>query len=65
MRSRRGDKLEAVTSVNDSRKLPWLGGLAAAIAVAVLLIGVAVEGALQVINDFATTQAVDDTTYQP
>lgn len=51
--------------MNDSRKLPWLGGLAAAIAIAVLLIGVAVEGTLQVINDFATTQAVDDTTYQP
>jgi hypothetical protein len=51
--------------VNDSRKLPWLGGLAAAIVVAVLLIGVAVEGTMQVINDFATTQAVDDTTYQP
>ncbi|ETB37425.1 MULTISPECIES: hypothetical protein [Mycobacterium avium complex (MAC)] len=51
--------------MNDSRKLPWLGGLAAAIVVAVLLIGVAVEGTMQVINDFATTQAVDDTTYQP
>lgn len=51
--------------MNDSRKLPWLGGLAAAIVVAVVLIAVAVEGTLQVINDFATTQAVDDTTYQP
>lgn len=51
--------------MNDSRKLPWLGGLAAAIVVAVLRIGVAVEGTMQVINDFATTQAVDDTTYQP
>lgn len=51
--------------MNDSRKLPWLGGLAAAIMVAVVLIAVAVEGTLQVINDFATTQAVDDTTYQP
>lgn len=51
--------------VNDSRKLPWLGGLAAAIVVAILLIGVAVEGTVQVINDFATTQTVDVTTYQP
>jgi hypothetical protein len=54
-----------VASVNDSRKLPWLSGLAAAIAVALTLIGAAVEGTLQMLNNFATTQAVDDTTYQP
>jgi hypothetical protein len=49
--------------VNDSRKLPWLGGLAAALVVAAVLIAVVVQGTLQVVNDFATQ--VDDTTYQP
>lgn len=49
--------------MDDSRKFPWLGGLVAAITVAVLLIGVAVQGTVQVINDFATEVA--DTSYQP
>ncbi|MEE6140599.1 hypothetical protein SKC41_30345 [Mycobacterium sp. 050128] len=50
-------------SVHDSRKLPWLGGLVAALLIAVVLIVVVVHGTLQVINEFATQ--VDDTTYQP
>ena len=53
MRSRRGYAPKAVTSVNDSRKFPWLGGLVAALLVAAVLIAVVVQGTLQVINDFA------------
>lgn len=49
--------------MNDSRKSPWLSGLAAAIAVALLLIMVVIHGTLQVINDYATQ--VTDTSYQP
>ena len=49
--------------MNDSRKLPWLVGLAAALLVAAVLIAVVVQGTLQVINDFATQ--VGDTSYQP
>lgn len=49
--------------MNDSRKFPWLGGLVAALLVAVVLIAVVVHGTLQVINDFATE--VTDTSYQP
>ncbi|SOJ57021.1 hypothetical protein MSIMFB_04499 [Mycobacterium simulans] len=52
-----------MTSVNDSRKFPWLGGLVAALLVAAVLIAVAVEGTLQVVNEFATQ--VSDTSYQP
>lgn len=49
--------------VNDSRKFPWLGGLMAAVLLAVVLIAVVVHGTLHVINDFATE--VTDTSYQP
>ncbi|WP_180848963.1 hypothetical protein [Mycobacterium intracellulare] len=49
--------------MNDSRKSPWLGGLAAAITVAVLLIAVAIHGTLQVVNDFENQ--VTDASYQP
>jgi hypothetical protein len=63
MRSHHGWTPKAATGVNDSRKLPWLGGLAAALVVAAVLIAVVVQGTLQVVNDFATQ--VDDTTYQP
>ncbi|AGZ54706.1 MULTISPECIES: hypothetical protein [Mycobacterium] len=49
--------------MNDSRKFPWLGGLAAAITVAVLLIAVAIHGTLQVIDDVANQ--VTDASYQP
>lgn len=49
--------------VNDSRKLPWLSGLVAAVAVALLLIVVIMTGTLHVINDFTTSAA--DTTYGP
>ena len=47
--------------MNDSRKLPWLSGLVAAVAVALLLIAVVMTGTVQVINDFATSAA--DATY--
>jgi hypothetical protein len=50
-------------SVNDSRKFPWLGGLVAALLVAVVLIAAVFNGAMHVINDFATDVA--DTSYQP
>ena len=49
--------------MNDSRKLPWLVGLAAALLVAAVLIAVVVQGTLQVINDFATQ--VTEASYQP
>ncbi|WP_204806024.1 hypothetical protein [Mycobacterium riyadhense] len=49
--------------MNDSRKLPWLAGLLAAVVIAVVLFAVAVEGTLQVINDFGIQ--IDDTTFQP
>jgi hypothetical protein len=48
--------------MNDSRKLPWLGGLVVALVVATVLIAVAVQGTLQVIDDFGTQDA---DTYQP
>jgi hypothetical protein len=51
-----------VTSMNDSRKFPWLGGLVVAFLVATVLIAVAVQGTLQVIDDFGTQDA---DTYQP
>lgn len=63
MRSRRGYTPKAATSVNDSRKFPWLVGLVAALLVAAVLIAVVVQGTLQVINDFGTEVA--DTSYQP
>jgi hypothetical protein len=43
-----------VTVVNDSRKFPWLAGLVAALLVAAVLIATAIQGTLQVINEFAT-----------
>ncbi|MCV7116547.1 MULTISPECIES: hypothetical protein [Mycobacterium] len=49
--------------MNDSRKFPWLGGLLAAVLIAVALIAVVVQGTWQVVNDFATHVA--DTIYQP
>lgn len=52
-----------MSTVNDSRKFPWLGGLVAAVLIAVALIAVVAQGTLQVVNDFATQVA--DTTYQP
>lgn len=52
-----------MTSVNDSRKFPWLGGLVAALLIATALIAVVTQGTLQVINDFSTQVA--DTSYQP
>jgi len=63
MRSHRGWAPKGATSVNDSRKLPWLVGLAAALPVAAVLIAVVVQGTLQVINDFATQ--VTEASYQP
>ena len=63
MRSHRGSTPEGVVAVNDSRKFPWLGGLMAAVLLAVVLIAVVVHGTLHVINDFATE--VTDTSYQP
>lgn len=56
-------KTQGAQAVNDSRKFPWLGGLAAAITVAVLLIAVAIHGTLQVIDNFANQ--VTDASYQP
>jgi len=55
--------MEAATRVNDSRKFPWLGGLVAAVLLAVVLIVAVIQGTLQVANDFATQ--VTDTSYQP
>ena len=52
-----------MVAVNDSRKFPWLGGLMAAVLVAVVLIAVVVHGTLHVINDFSAE--VTDTSYQP
>ena len=63
MRSHRGSTPEGVVAVNDSRKFPWLGGLVAALLVAVVLIAVVAYGTLHVINDFATEVA--DTSYPP
>ena len=40
--------------MNDPRKFPWLGGLAAAIVVALVLIAVVFNGTMHVINEFAT-----------
>ena len=47
--------------MNDSRRLPWLSDIVAAIAVALLLIVAVITGTLHVINDFATSAA--DTTF--
>ncbi len=63
MRFRRGYRPKTVARMNDSRKLPWLAGLLAAVVIAVVLFAVAVEGTLQVINDFGIQ--IDDTTFQP
>lgn len=57
------DPERKASTVNDSRKFPWLGGLVAAVLIAVALIAVVAQGTLQVVNDFATQVA--DTTYQP
>ena len=51
-----------MTSMNDSRKFPWLGGLVAAVLITVVLIAVVIQGTLQVIDDFGTQDA---DTYQP
>ena len=47
--------------MNDSRKFPWLSGLVAALAVALLLIVGVITGTLHVLNDLATSPV--DTTY--
>ena len=36
--------MEAATRVNDSRKFPWLGGLVAAVLLAVVLIVAVIQG---------------------
>ena len=59
----RGCVPKEMMSVNDSRKFPWLGGLVAALLVAVVLIAAVFNGAMHVINDSATEVA--DTRYQP
>jgi hypothetical protein len=50
-------------AVNDTRKGPWLSGLAAAIAVAVVLIATAIAGTWQVVTEYADT--ANDTSYIP
>jgi hypothetical protein len=49
--------------VNDTRKGPWLGGLAAALTVAVVLIATVIAGTWQVVTEFADT--ANDTSYVP
>lgn len=49
--------------MNDTRKGPWLSGLAAAMTVAVVLIATVIAGTWQVVTDFADTAA--DTSYIP
>jgi hypothetical protein len=49
--------------VNDTRKGPWLSGLAAALAVAFVLIATVIAGTWQVLTDAADVSA--DTSYTP
>lgn len=49
--------------MNDTRKGPWLSGLAAAIAVAVVLIATVIAGTWQVVTEYADT--ANDTSYIP
>lgn len=50
-------------ALNDTRKGPWLSGLAAAITVAVVLIATVIVGTWHVVTDFADT--ANDTSYVP
>lgn len=49
--------------MNDTRKGPWLSGLAAAITVTAVLIATVLTGTWHVVTDFADTTA--DSSYSP
>lgn len=49
--------------MNDTRKGPWLSGLAAAITAAAVLMATAIDGTWHVVAEYADT--ANDTSYTP